>query len=122
MGYVTSFILDAQVGATIELAKDNVKDPSPFYFIAEPGYAFNPKMSFNGIIGVSIPILKGETPLVPEVDGEKHAWVGEKFNWKVSPNVTVNEIFSYKVWSKIGDFDGSKDFYFGAGVTANIPI
>ncbi len=124
MGYTTAFKLDAQVGMTLELAKDNVKSPSPFYFVAEPGYAFNPKMSFCGIIGVAIPVLKGEEldPTNPgqtrDVDGFKEYWVGEKFNWKLSPNVTINEVFSYR----LGDSDTTKDLYFGAGVTATIPF
>jgi len=117
MGYVTSFILDAQVGMTLELAKDNTKSPSPFYFVAEPGYAFNPKMSFNGVFGVSIPVIDGEAAGVA-YDGVKEYWVGEKFNWKLSPNVTVNEVFNYR----IGEDAAGKDLYFGAGVTANIPI
>ncbi len=118
MGYTTAFKLDAQIGMTMELAKDNVKSPSPFYFVAEPGYAFNPKMSFCGIIGVAIPVLKGEDALGAEVDGVKEYWVGEKFNWKLSPNVTINEVFSYR----LGEELAGKDLYFGAGVTANIPL
>lgn len=125
LGYKTAFKLDAQLGMTLELKKTDAgvesKFPSPFYLIAEPGYAFNPKISFNGIIGLSIPVIKGKAGAV-DVDGEKNAWVGEKFHWILSPNVTMNEVFSYKVWSKIGDIDGSKDFYFGAGVTATIPL
>ena len=118
MGYTTAFKLDAQIGMTMELAKDNVKSPSPFYFVAEPGYAFNPKMSFCGIIGVAIPVLKGEDALGAEVDGVKEYWVGEKFNWKLSPNVTINEVFSYR----LGEEAAGKDLYFGAGVTATIPF
>lgn len=125
LGYKTAFKLDAQIGMTLELSKTiatvDHKAASPFYFIAEPGYAFNPKMSFNGIIGLSIPVIKGKLGAV-DVDGEKMAWVGEKFHWAFSPNVTMNEVFSYKVWSKTGALKGAKDFYFGAGVTANIPI
>ncbi len=118
MGYTTAFKLDAQIGMTLEMAKNNVKDPSPFYFVAEYGYEFNPKMSFSGVFGVAIPVIKGETAGVQNPNDPKEYWVGEKFNWKLSPNVTINEVFSYR----LGDSNTTKDIYFGAGVTANIPM
>jgi len=118
MGYTTAFTLDAQLGMTLEfiLGEYGLKNPSPIYFIAEPGYAFNPTISFNGVFGLAIPVIDGKADGVTH-EGENQYWAGEEFHFKLSPNVTFNEVFSYR----FGETTTRNDLYFGGGVTATIP-
>lgn len=118
MGYTTAFTLDAQLGMTLEfiLGEYGLKNPSPIYFIAEPGYAFNPIISFNGVFGLAIPVIDGKGDGVTH-EGANQYWAGEEFHFILSPNVTFNEVFSYR----FGETTNRNDLYFGGGVTATIP-
>lgn len=116
--YKSHLLFDAQLGMTLEFAKDNQKNPSPFYFIAEPGYALNSKIIIQGVLGSSVPVTKGKKAGGSEYTGFKETWVGEKFSWRVSTVVAIQQIFSYR----LGDKTAGKDLFFGFSLTTSIPL
>ncbi|RLC42460.1 MAG: hypothetical protein DRH49_03800 [Candidatus Coatesbacteria bacterium] len=133
LGYVEDFpmVISAQAGLRYELEKDNNKLPSYFYVLAEPGYKVNWRLTTYGVVGFAFPITKGKTaaPETPdgyiEYDGDNHMWFGGKATMKISPSVTADGTFQYRIWeypSEEGQPDMTKSWFFGAGITANIGL
>jgi len=117
--YKSHLLFDAQLGMTLEFAKeDDSKNPSPLYFIAEPGYALNSKIIIQGVLGSSVPVTKWKRSDGSEYAGFKETWVGEKFSWRVSTVVAIQQIFSYR----LGDKTAGRDLFFGFSLTTSIPL
>ena len=116
--YKSHLLFDAQLGMTLEFAKDDYENPSPFYFIAEPGYALNSKIIIQGVLGSSVPVTKWKRSDGSEYAGFKETWVGEKFSWRVSTVVAIQQIFSYR----LGDKTAGRDLFFGFSLTTSIPL
>ncbi|MGQ9705557.1 MAG: hypothetical protein ACUVWP_00955 [bacterium] len=123
MGYVEDFpmVISAQTGIRLEFAKDEIKAPSYFYFIGEPGFKINWRLTAYGVIGFAMPITKGvmvNGEGTEEYDGSKHMWFGGKATMKLSPSLTADGQFQYRIWEYAEGAD--KSWFVGAGVTANI--
>jgi hypothetical protein len=116
--YKSHLLFDAQLGMTLEFASENYKNPSPLYFIAQPGYILNSKITIQGILGSSVPITKGKRSSGSEYTGYKETWAGEKLRWQVSSAIAVQQIFSYR----LGDKNAGKDFFLGFNLTGSIPL
>jgi len=119
VGYNTAFTLDAQIGMTLEFrfGEYGLKNPSYLYFIGEPGYTFNRTISFNGVFGLATPVIDGKADGVT-FEGINGYWAGEKLHFKLSPNITINEIFNYQ----FGESRATNDRYLGGGVTLTSPF
>jgi hypothetical protein len=119
MGYVEDFplVISAQTGLRLELEKDNNKLPSYFYFICEPGFKINWRLTTYGVLGFAIPVTKAKVAGV-EQDGAKDMWFGGKMTMKLSPSLTADGMFQYRIWKYA---EGApKSWFVGFGVTANI--
>jgi len=119
MGYVEEFpmVISVQTGLRLEFAKDEIKAPSYFYFVGEPGFKINWRLTTYGVLGFAIPVTKAKAGTI-ETDGPKFMWFGGKATMKLSPSLTADGTFQYRIW-KYGT-DEPNSWFIGAGVTANI--
>jgi hypothetical protein len=137
IGYKTKFHLNAQTGIRLPFSKTEevggvdvtAKEQTDLYFIAEPGYLVGPKIDILGVFGMRFPIAAGTTDDRNDANDTKNTqmWFGGKTTFKVSPNVTLDGTFQYMIMNKwkVGDNDSvdlTKDFFFGIGCIATIPL
>lgn len=129
VGYVEDFpmVISAQVGLRLpfeyekELGEKTIKfkEPTVFYFVGEPGFKVNWRMTVYGVIGMALPVTK-EKEGEKEIDAKKAIWFGAKDTMKLSPSLTLDGTFQYMISEYPDNY--TKSWFFGVGCTANINL